>query len=65
MNDQLRILTTILQISVNKHGPDVPVTLGHLLNICRLAQKYETKVSAHEEAEYVRLRNEIDPLGQG
>jgi hypothetical protein len=36
-------LIHVLELSVNKHGKDTPITLGHLLNIVKLAQKYEER----------------------
>lgn len=65
MQDQLRILTITISQSVEKHGPDAPLTLGHLLNICKLARKYETQIEGQEEREHWKLINEIDPFGQG
>lgn len=65
MQDQLRILTTAIGQSVEKHGADAPLTLGHLLNICKLARKYETQIEEREEQEHRKLINEIDPFGQG
>lgn len=35
------ILIRVLMVSVGKNGADKPVTLGHLLNIIRLAKKIE------------------------
>lgn len=64
MTDRLRVLTTVLQISVNKHGENTPLTLGHLLNICRLAQKFEAKIVASEEEEHRMLMEQINPFGQ-
>lgn len=33
----------VLEASVTKHGPDKPLTLGHLLNIIKLADKQESE----------------------
>jgi hypothetical protein len=65
MNKQLEILTTVLEESVRRHGVNTPVTLGHLLNICKLATKFETVVDEHYEKQHLELMKEIDPFGQG
>ena len=66
MNDynQLRILRTVLAMSVQKHGGDKVLTLGHLLNICKLAEKFEVKLQERDEQEHQELLNDLDPLGQ-
>lgn len=36
-----KTIIKILEKSIEKHGADKPVTLGHLLGIIKLAQKIE------------------------
>jgi hypothetical protein len=38
---EIQILIEVLEHSVKKNGADKPVTLGHLLNLVRLADKIE------------------------
>lgn len=64
MQDQLRILICVLRVSVKKHGATSPLTLGHLLNICELAKRYEGKIEEKEEAEHQELLESISTLGQ-
>ena len=64
MQDQLRILTCIIAQSVKKHGKTKTLTLGHLLNICKLASKWEAKLDARSEKEHQQLMEDINPLGQ-
>lgn len=64
MQDQLKILTTIISISARKHGADKLLTLGHLLNICKMAQAFEQKIVEREEKEHAELLNEIGNNGQ-
>jgi hypothetical protein len=40
---EIQILIEVLEHSVKKNGADKPVTLGHLLNLVRLADKIEQK----------------------
>jgi len=40
---EIQILIEVLEHSVKKNGADKPVTLGHLLNLVRLADKIEEK----------------------
>jgi len=40
---EIDILIEILEHSVKKNGPDKPVTLGHLLNLIKLANKESEK----------------------
>lgn len=39
MDDTFQQLISILEESVKKNGKDYPLTLGHLLNMIRLAEK--------------------------
>lgn len=58
-------LITVLTISVDKHGADTPLTLGHLLNLCKMVEKIERKQDEQEIYEHHKLLNESNPLGQG
>lgn len=37
----MEILINVLELSVSKHGAETPLTLGHLLNIMKMAQRFE------------------------
>lgn len=64
MKDQLRILITVLKLSVEKHGVETPLTIGHLLNICKMAQRYADQIDVLEDLEHGELLNEITFCGQ-
>lgn len=64
MQDQLRILTCVLAAAVKKHGAEKQLTLGHLLNICKMAKRFEGKIEEREEKENAELLDEICNLGQ-
>lgn len=65
MQDQLRILICVIAASVKKHGETKTLTIGHLLNICKMAQKYEEEIEEREEKEHQQILVDIDPFGQG
>jgi hypothetical protein len=46
---EIQILIEVLEHSVKKNGADKPVTLGHLLNLLRLADKIEEKEDAEAD----------------
>ncbi len=60
----MKQLIQILETAQSKHGGTYPVTLNHLLNIFKLAEKIIEK----EQAEGVKLHKQvvedINPLGQ-
>ena len=64
----MKALTKVLQISATKHGPETPLTIGHLLNICKLADKAEKLNKQYEaekeEKEHTALINSISFFGQ-
>jgi len=43
-------LIEVLEASVEKHGPDKPVTLGHLLNLLKYAEKKQDEFEDLNEA---------------
>lgn len=53
----IRELIKILELSVTKNGPDKPVTLGHLLNIVKLAAKEKSRNIEAEERRLDGLYN--------
>lgn len=65
MNELIRILEAAKQ----KHGGDHPLTIGHLLNICKMAKDlrtHEQEVAAiREEKQHNRIMREISWGGQG
>jgi hypothetical protein len=46
MDDAIETLVDIMEESVRRNGKDKPLTLGHFLNILRMAQR--TRESASE-----------------
>lgn len=64
MQDQLRILTCVLKMAVQKHGSKHPLTLGHLLNICKMVRRFQNEVESKEEAEHWELMDKIYTNGQ-
>ncbi len=66
----MKSLIKILEVSAAKHGADFPLTVGHLLNIARLAEKSRVKMrrkrEEDEEREYrENLEAAMGSLGQG
>ncbi len=64
MNQLIKILETAKQ----KHGSLTPLTIGHLINICKMDQNLKTH---EEEAKFIKeqkqhneIMNWINPLGQ-
>lgn len=64
MIDQIRILISVLKVSVKNNGFDKPLTLGHLLNILQLVKKYEYRIEELEEIEHNAIINESQNNGQ-
>jgi hypothetical protein len=60
----LFFLIKTLEDSVAKNGGDKPVTLSHLLNICKMAEKREEKLECLKREQHFSLLEEIDPMGQ-
>jgi esterase/lipase len=60
----MKYLIKTLEISAAKHGGETPLTIGHLLNICRVAEKMKKLDQNRIETEYKNLLREIDPMGQ-
>lgn len=60
----MKYLIAVLESSINRSGAATPLTLGHLLNLLKLAEKLRCKVEQHNEAEHLALPNEINPHGQ-
>ena len=59
-------LIKILEASVNKNGKDTPLTLGHLLNICKLVKSQNEKDEIKEdEVHRHALASCTDPYGNG
>jgi len=51
-------------MSVKKHGVEKVLTLEHLLNLCKLAQKYEGKLQEQEERDHNAIMEEVNTMGQ-
>lgn len=47
-------LIQILEAAQLKHGTNTPLTIGHMLNICKMAKRAKTK---QEENEAIREAN--------
>lgn len=50
MMTDMAMLERVLEMSVEKHGKDKPITLGHLLNLIKLAAEIQ-------EAQEQRIRD--------
>lgn len=55
----------ILEQSVIKHGPDKPITTGHMLNIVKLANRMANEVGEQQEIFHSRLAFEIEQADAG
>lgn len=60
----MRALIHALEVSVQNNGAKTPVTLGHLLNIVKLAHKNEQRLFAKQEKDHLKLVRQINPFGQ-
>ena len=60
----MKHLINILETSVKLNGGDKPLTISHLLNICKLAQKLEHKGQEQEVQQHESLINAIGPYGE-
>jgi len=60
----LRLLIKVLEVSAAKNGKDTPLTIGHLLNICKMVEKEKEKLEFLEYKQHLSLLNRIDPMGQ-
>lgn len=60
----METLIHALEVSVQNNGAKTPVTLGHLLNIVKLAHKNEQRRLAKQEKQHYELLKQINPLGQ-
>ncbi len=56
-------LIQVLQKSVDKHGLNEPVTLGHLLNIVKLVHKLELAEEERKEEDHEDALNSLYPHG--
>ena len=61
---EVKDLIHILEISAKRHGPKKPLTIGHLLNICKMTQKIKIRNAEKEDKEHRDLINKINPFGQ-
>jgi hypothetical protein len=64
----MKELIQILEIAATKHGPQTPLTIGHLANLCKMAerakrQSRERKADLEEEG-HKRIMEEISWGGQ-
>lgn len=61
-------LIQILEISQSKNGADFPLTIGHLLNICKKAESLKNKrlerEAVLEDEQHRKLLNEIGDYSQ-
>jgi hypothetical protein len=60
----LQFLIETLEISVAKNGDKTPLTIGHLLNICKMAEKRKEKLEFLEHEHHFSILKDIDPMGQ-
>jgi hypothetical protein len=52
-------LIEVLQKSIEKHGPDKPITLSHLLNIIKMAREIKAMKDDDAESFLDEIRNEV------
>lgn len=52
-------LITVLERSIEKHGPDKPLTLSHLLNIVKMARDIKQMKDDDNAAFLDEVRNEV------
>lgn len=48
MSNEFTVFIEVLENSIKKNGKDKPITLGHLLNIAKLANKVYLAREAHD-----------------
>jgi hypothetical protein len=64
----MKELIRILELAANRHGPKHQLTIGHLLNIVKLAERTKTQSAENqailEDDQHRQLFDEINPLGQ-
>lgn len=64
----MKELIRILEIAANIHGPKRQLTIGHLLNIARMAEcnrlQRQEIVAIKEQNEHLEILEQINPLGQ-
>lgn len=64
----MKELIRILKVAAKKHGAETPLTIGHLLNICKIAESaksHEEEAAAiREQQQHNQILEEINPLGQ-
>lgn len=65
----MKELIRILECAAAKHGHLTPLTIGHLLNICKIAQSvksHEEEVAAiREQQQHNEILEDISWGGQG
>lgn len=59
MNNFDSYLITVLEKSIEKHGPDKPLTLSHFLGLVKLAQKKAIEHSEREDKFLDDTYNEV------
>ncbi len=68
LKTKMKELIQILEIAANRHGPKHQLTIGHLLNIVKLAEKTKKKnkhrQSLLEEEQHQEIISQINYLGQ-
>ena len=52
-------LISVLEHSIQKHGPDKPLTLSHLLGIVKMARDIKEMQDDDAEAFLEQVRNEV------
>lgn len=60
----LQFLIETLEISVAKNGDKTPLTIGHLLNICKMTEKRKEKFEFLERERHFSILKDIDQIGQ-
>ena len=64
----MKELIQILEVAASKYGSLEPLTIGHLLNICKMAERMKDKNLERqadlEDKQHWEIMNEINPFGQ-
>jgi predicted Zn-dependent protease len=55
----MKELIKILETAQSKHGGTSPLTIGHLLNICKLAEKVKNQNAENKEIYKERILDEV------
>ncbi len=64
MKREFDIFLAVLEKSVKKHGPTTVLTLGHILNICKLVRRVGIESQEADEIKEAQIYNDVFGDGQ-